>query len=129
MLRCTINTSNYCNTSLFSLGGPSTFIITMSNTLGRHWFCWCGHHFWLDKCSRCVGVELVRGCTGTAGVAEMQVGLVGGCVGMAGVAEMRVELVCGSAGTAAIGATLRDDDAWCCPSADADGMVSLSKDN
>ena len=53
-----------------------------------------------------IGVELVCGCTGTAGVAEMWVGLVGGCVGLAGVAEMRVELVCGSAGTAAISVTL-----------------------
>ena len=53
-----------------------------------------------------IGVELVCGCAGTAGVAEMRAGLVGGCVGLAGVAEMRVELVCGSAGTAAISVTL-----------------------
>ena len=72
------------------------------------------------------GVATISGWTSAAGVG---VELVRGCAGTAGVAEMRVELVCGSAGTAAIGATLRDDDAWCCPSADADGMVSLSKDN
>ena len=52
-----------------------------------------------------------------------------GCVGTVGAAEMGAELVCGCAGMAAIGVTLWEDGAWCCPSADADGTDSPSKNS